>query len=289
MLLNTFKNQFAKRRSQPELTLRNHLVPPVSSILKLRKLLSPLLLGSSLLLQGYASVAPANMDAYLTVEQGTLPLVLSVPHGGNVKLADSPERAKGTKVTDDHVNELAAAIQRHLEAKTGKRAYLVGAKISRKYLDFNRKAEEAYDAPAAAPIYAEYYAALRRAVNQVRAQPGALLVDIHGQSYNKGAVFRGTISGLTAHNAPFYAQPDGLLSKLEAGGLNVLPKAAEDKELHFSGGTIVRVFGYQNPQGLDSIQLEFGANWRSTPERIEQTAEVVADALLAHLRAAGYR
>ena len=54
----------------------------------------------------------------------------------------------------------------------------------------------------------------------------------------------------------------------------------------FSGGTIVRVFGRQAPQGIDSVQLEFGANWRTTPDRIEQTAAIVADALIRHLLAA---
>lgn len=237
-----------------------------------------------------ASAASANQfPDYLIIEPGTLPLVFSVPHGGNVKLADAPERAKGTKVQDDRVNELAAAIQRHLLAKSGRQAYLVGANISRKYIDFNRKAEDAYEAPSAAPVYDAYYGALRSAIDAVRTQPGALLVDIHGQSLDKGAIFRGTGSGLTARNAPFYTTPDGLITRLEAGGLNVLPKAAEDKETHFSGGTIVRVFGVQTPQGIDSVQLEFGANWRAGAERIEQTAAVVADALLAHLRAAGYR
>lgn len=240
-----------------------------------------------------AAAAPAasanQFPDYLTIEPGTLPLVLSVPHGGNVKLADAPERAKGTKVQDDRVNELAAAIQRHLLAKSGRQAYLVGANISRKYIDFNRKAEDAYEAPSAAPVYDAYYGALRSAIDTVRTQPGALLVDIHGQSMDKGAIFRGTGSGLTARSAPFYTTPDGLITRLEAGGLNVLPKAAEDKETHFSGGTIVRVFGVQTPQGIDSVQLEFGANWRAGAERIEQTAAVVADALLAHLRTAGYR
>jgi N-formylglutamate amidohydrolase len=258
-----------------------------------------LALGLSLGLVGCTAVAPTAAVAppaaaapyadYLTIEPGTLPLVFSVPHGGNVKLLDAPERAKGTKVQDDRVNELAAAIQRQLLAKSGRQAYLVGARISRKYIDFNRKAEDAYEAPAAAPIYDAYYGALRRAIDTVRTQPGALLVDIHGQSLDKGAIFRGTGSGLTARNAPFYARPDGLITGLNAGGLNVLPPAADDQETHFSGGTIVRVFGYQTPQGIDSIQLEFGANWRAGDERLEQTAAVVADALLAHLRAAGYR
>ena len=246
------------------------------------------LVGAAVVLQGCATVAPADTSAYLTIEAGTLPIVFSVPHGGEVKLADSPVRIKGTMAQDGHVNELAAAIQRNLLAKTGKQAYLVGAKISRKYVDFNRKAEEAYEAPAAAPVYAAYYGALRHAVDTVRLQPGALLVDIHGQSKEKDAIFRGTGSGLTAHNAAFYTAPDGLITRLNAGGLSVLPLLATDQEIYFTGANIVRAFGYQTPQGIESVQLEFGRNFRA-PERIEQTAAIVADALIAHLRAAGYK
>lgn len=85
---------------------------------------------------------------------------------------------------------------------------------------------------------------------------------------------------------PAAATPIGNNLSIEPGAL---PLTLSAPETHFSGGTIVRVFGYQTPQGIDSVQLEFGANWRATPERLEQTAAVVADALLAHLRAAGYR
>ena len=243
----------------------------------LQKILTPILLAASLSVH-----AAQPIDTYLTIEKGSLPIVLSVPHGGEVVLEGAPERAKGTKVQDDRVNELAAAIQRQLLAKTGKQAYLVGAKISRKYVDFNRRAQEAYESPDAAPVYDAYYGALRSAVDQVRTQPGALLLDIHGQSFKRDVVFRGTGSGLTANNTPFYSEPDGLVTRLNAAGLNVEPASAQAKEEHFSGGTIVR----QAPQGIDSVQLEFGANWRTTPERIEQTASIVADALIRHLLAA---
>lgn len=245
---------------------------------------------------GIAPPAPAvatahaeNTTGYLTIDAGQLPLVFSVPHGGEVPLAGAQERASGTKVQDSRVNELAAAIQRHLREKTGRQAYLVGARISRKYVDFNRKAEDAYESPAAAPVYDAYYGALQAAIDSVRGQPGALLIDIHGQSFDKGAVFRGTASGATARNTPFYSRPDGLLTRMEAGGLNVLPKAAQERETRFSGGTIVRTFGIAQPRGIDSIQLEFGADWRANPERIEHTAAIVADALIAHLRNASYR
>jgi N-formylglutamate amidohydrolase len=247
----------------------------------LQKLLAPLLLAASLSVH-----AAQPLETYLTIEKGSLPIVFSVPHGGEVALEGAPERIKGTREQDDRVNQLAAAIQRQLLAKTGKQAWLVGAKISRKYVDFNRRAEDAYESPDAAPVYEAYYGALRSAVDQVRTQPGALLLDIHGQSFRRDVVFRGTGSGLTANNTPLYAAPDGLVTRLNAAGLNVEPASAQAKEEHFSGGTIVRVFGYQTPQGIDSVQLEFGANWRTTPERIEQTAAIVADALIRHLLAA---
>lgn len=241
----------------------------------------PLLLAASLSVH-----AAQPLDTYLTIEKGSLPIVFSVPHGGEVALDGTPERTKGTKEQDDRVNQLVAAIQRQLLAKTGKQAWLVGAKISRKYIDFNRRAEDAYESPDAAPVYDAYYGALRSAIEQVRTQPGALLLDIHGQSFKRDVVFRGTGSGLTANNTPFYAEPDGLVTRLNAAGLNLEAASAEAKEEHFSGGTIVRVFGRQAPQGIDSVPLEFGANWRTTPERIEQTAAIVADALIRHLLAA---
>jgi len=247
----------------------------------LQKLLATLLLAASL-----SAHAAQPLETYLTIEKGSLPIVFSVPHGGEVALEGAAERIKGTKEQDDRVNQLAAAIQRQLLAKTGKQAWLVGAKISRKYVDFNRRAEDAYESPDAAPVYEAYYGALRSAVDQVRTQPGALLLDIHGQSFKRDVVFRGTGSGLTANNTPLYAAPDGLVTRLNAAGLNVEPASAQAKEEHFSGGTIVRVFGYQTPQGIDSVQLEFGANWRTTPERVEQTAAIVADALIRHLLAA---
>lgn len=83
----------------------------------LEKLLVPLLLAASLSVH-----AAQPLDTYLTIEKGSLPIVFSVPHGGEVALDGTPERTKGTKEQDDRVNQLVAAIQRQLLAKTGKQA-----------------------------------------------------------------------------------------------------------------------------------------------------------------------
>lgn len=257
-----------------------------------KKMFAPALFCLLLCFSARGSAAPEpgqapDDAAYLTIEEGALPLVLSVPHGGDVEFAGVPVRTGGTKVTDDHVNELAVAIQARLMAKTGKRAYLVGAKISRKYVDFNRAADAAYESPAVAPVYEHYYSALWQAVGKVRGRPGAMLIDIHGQSADKDAIFRGTKDGLTADNAPYYVVPNGLITGMIASGLNIQPTTVSGKENPgFNGGNIVRTFGVGQPGGLSSMQLEFGANMRRA-DTINHTAETVADALVAFLCANG--
>lgn len=240
------------------------------------------------LLGSAANAAPelGPIAAYLQIEAGELPVVLSVPHGGDGLVDGGAVRAGGTTVRDDRVNELAAAIQRQLVAQTGKRAYLVGAKVSRKFVDFNRDAAKAYEDPVVKPIYDAYYAALWQDVAAVRGKPGAVLFDIHGQSAVRDAILRGTKNGLTADNSSFYTAPDGFFTRVQAAGIKVVPAVVDDEEHRgFNGGNIVRTFGRNVPEGIDSVQLEFGANWRATPEQLESTAKAVADALVAWLRA----
>jgi N-formylglutamate amidohydrolase len=229
-----------------------------------------------------AAIGPVSQ--YLTIEAGTLPIVLSVPHGGDDLIAGVPLRTSGTTVRDDHVNALAEAIQQRLFTKTGKRAYLVGAKVSRKFVDFNRDPAKAYEDPAIKPLYDAYYDALRADVAAVRGKPGALLIDVHGQSAVRDALLRGTKDGVTADSTPLYG-PNGVFTQLMAAGVKVVPPTAAEKEHPgFNGGAIVRTFGRNTPGGIDSVQFEFGANWRATPEQIALTAAAVGDALVAWLK-----
>ncbi|MRW89558.1 hypothetical protein GJ699_06140 [Duganella sp. FT80W] len=199
-----------------------------------------------------AHAAPAlePIATYLTIESGELPVVLSVPHGGDGLVDGVATRTAGTTMRDDHVNELAATIQRQLVAQTGKRTYLVGAKVSRKFVDFNRDVAKAYEDPAVQPIYDAYYAALWQDVAALRDKPGAVLFDIHGQNAVRDAILRGTKDGLTADNSVFYTQPDGFFTRVQAAGIKVVPAFVNDEENRsFNGGNIVRTFGRNVPEG----------------------------------------
>lgn len=244
------------------------------------------------LLTACAAPAPSVQSGapLVLVEAGQLPIVLSVPHGGDATVPGVPVRTSGTSVRDDHVLDLAAAVQRALIARTGRQAYLVAAQVSRQYVDFNREAGLAFQDPALQPVYTAYHHALARAVAQVRGRPGALLLDIHGQSAVKAALLRGTKDGLTARVAALYGTPGALLTRLEGNGVQVQPASAAGKEHPgFNGGYIVRAFGIQNPDGIDSIQLEFGADYRANATALAATASALADAIVTHLRTQGDR
>ena len=113
-----------------------------------------------------APPTPSAVDpsAYLTVETGTLPVVLSAPHGGTTVLPEIPERTSGVTTLDTHTYELAAAIQIKLFALTGKQAHRVAALASRKFIDFNRSSDQAYESPAVAALYQAYHASVDKAV-----------------------------------------------------------------------------------------------------------------------------
>src|SRR4249920_501735 len=91
----------------------------------------------------------ANAAAYdpadkIIAKQGSMPVILTVPHDGDEALGWVSPRAKGAVVVRDvGTQDLAERTADLIEKKTGTRPYLVIAKFSRKYLDANRAEEEA--------------------------------------------------------------------------------------------------------------------------------------------------
>lgn len=224
---------------------------------------------------------------YLSIEAGTLPIVLSAPHGGTTTLPGVPTRQTGTTVLDTNTYQLATSIQGAIASRTGRRAYLVAALVSRAYVDFNRRSADAYESSSVAPLYQAYHSALQQAVLAARSQSsgGALFVDIHGQSSDVTVVFRGTRAGETASLSVLYATPSGFLTRLMALGIDVSPRTAGGAENpDYDGGYIVATYGAGTIGGINAVQLEFGMNYRQSGV-LPSTASQVADAIVEHLRA----
>ncbi|MBK8791619.1 MAG: N-formylglutamate amidohydrolase [Holophaga sp.] len=227
---------------------------------------------------------PIDPALYLTLETGTLPIIISAPHGGTTDLPGVPVRTSGTTVLDTNTYELALAIQQHLVALTGHRAHLIAARASRKYVDFNRSASEAYQSANVAPLYQAYQNALVSAVALARTSERALLVDVHGQSFDVHVVFRGTRDGQTA-DLPMLYTSGRFLERLVTSGMALNPTTAGGTESpDFNGGYIVATYGKLSASGINSVQLEFGYDFRATSADLEATATAVATALVAHLQ-----
>jgi N-formylglutamate amidohydrolase len=246
-----------------------------------------------------AALAPAAPDApkpedFVTVKKGTLPIIISAPHGGRKKVPDVPERVgKGlnnfTTVRDENTAELAEQLAAEIEKALDGKPWLVIARFERLYIDANRPPEESYESEKAKPYYDAFHDPLAAACKAVKQKFGrGLLLDVHGQASFKDSICRGTRNlktvtllkereGLTAIRGKH-----SVLGRMEKLGYKVLPAgdAPEDtkEEPKYTGGHIVGTYGSHTAFAIDAIQLELGSNLRAK-DQFATTAKDLADAV----------
>lgn len=256
-------------------------------------LTSGLLAASALASRSIAASVPLRDDAappkpadpasppLITVLTGTLPIIITAPHGGLVRVPGSTGRTGGEQVTDVNTAEVALLIAQRLAAQfEGQQPSVIIAQFSRKDADANRDPVEAYENDAARVHYDAFHAAVRSAVDRIvkdtsgKIIPDArgLLLDIHGQIRVPEAIIRGTQDGRTVSRVISRAGiesvtgPRSVFGLLKAAGNTVLPSlkpaASKDEQLDeriFDGGYIVGTYGSHRPDGIDAIQIEIGS------------------------------
>lgn len=247
----------------------------------------------------FVAALPNASHAYdatgmVVASQGTLPLILTVPHDGVESLDLVPVRTKGTVARDAGTRELTERIAAHLEKRIGQRPYIVIARFSRKYLDANRTEQDAMESPDALPAYRAYHDQIARFVADVKSRfpAGSLLIDVHGQSGEPGTTFRGTRAGLTTRSLLKRFGPAALQGKksiiggLAAKGYQVNPAIdapSLEENRRYAGGHTVYTYGSNHANGIDAIQLEFGRRHRENP----LLAHDLAEALIVFMREYG--
>jgi N-formylglutamate amidohydrolase len=239
----------------------------------------------------------AEPQKFLTLWAGTLPIILSAPHGGRQPIPGVQARrgngvAQFTTERDSNTDELAQKIADRLLLKLGSRPFLIVAAFERKYVDANRPGGGAYESVAAKPYYDTYHDALERACKQVRRDWGrGLLLDIHGQGAEAETIFRGTDNGksVTDLEGRFGREAltgeKSILGQLEHHGYKIIPAlASNDRERRYTGGYTTRTYGSHRGTGIDAMQLEFGTSLRARAN-LERTASDLADAILVFAQA----
>jgi N-formylglutamate amidohydrolase len=235
---------------------------------------------------------PSKVAALMTIQKGTVPIIISAPHGGRKPIPGVPERkgndvAKFAKVRDENTAELADKLLIELEKDLGGKPFAVIARFERKYLDVNRPASGAYEDPKAKPYYDHYHKGLEEACRAVKDRWGrGLLIDVHGQGGRPDDIVRGTnnLKTVTLLRERFglasVTGPKSLLGYLEGHGYTIFPKCnSSDKEdSRYGGGYIVQTYGSHQAFAIDAIQTEVGTKYRKK-DVLNQTAKDMAAAI----------
>lgn len=258
------------------------------------------LIGAAALLALPTRRAPGTADL-VAAESGSLPIVLTAPHGGEEavpgveprEVAGKPAGGSGYVITrDGGTEQLAHGVALEIRRITGRGVHLVVARFHRKYIDANRPTPIAFDGAAARPYYERYHEAVRRFVDEVRSRFAAgLLIDIHGQRKMPDDLMRGTLDGrsvsrLLARAGPAaIVGPRGLFGQLERQGFRIfpgndLPLSGRTEDRAFNGGYTVARYGSHRADGIDAVQFEFGSRYRQ-PGELERSITRMAGAIAA--------
>ena len=81
-------------------------------------------------------------NKYIEFHPGSLPIIISAPHGGNIIPSEIPDRTYGTMVTDSNTKELTLAIKNAFLLKIGKTPYVIINNLKRTKFDANRDSIE---------------------------------------------------------------------------------------------------------------------------------------------------
>jgi len=258
-------------------------------------------------------------SGYVDYHPGTLPLILTAPHGGYLEPVEIPDRGWGTTGQDWNTKELPLAIREAVHARTGAYPHVIISNLHRIKLDPNREIVEAAQGNADAErAWWEFQIFADEAGELVEDAFGeGLHLDIHGHGHEIKRLEIGYLLSRTD-----LAEPDGVLSgsvyvnkssvkALASRGGNDLaglvrgawslgtlleerfvpavpstdqPNPGQDD--YFTGGYNTVRHGSRDGGNISGIQIEHHfPGLRDTVENRERYAEALADALLAYFSA----
>ena len=125
-------------------------------------------------------------NAYTTYYPGNIPIILSIPHGGDITPSEISNRTYGVTVTDSNTIELGMAISNYLFSNYNIRPHVIINNLKRTKLDANRdKTEAAQNNIFAERAFDEFHYYISSARDEIiKNFNTGLLFDIHGHGAN---------------------------------------------------------------------------------------------------------
>ncbi|MGV3659569.1 MAG: hypothetical protein ACO1TE_05275 [Prosthecobacter sp.] len=270
---------------------------------------------SFLLLFFTATLHAQNLEQLIEVRQGTLPIILTVPHGGTLKPENVLARRYGVTGIDSNTAPLTEMIIEELAARYGGRPHAIFSRLHRSRLDPNREIKEAAQGePTAEAAWHGFHDSTQRACDAVMKKHGTgLLLDIHGHRHLDQRVELGylvkseqlrpgdaalnadaaliastSIRELDQRSPQSFAEllrgPHSLGSLLEARGFRSVPSPDKPRPgimaSYFSGAYDIAAHGSRDGGTVSAIQIECPWNGiRDKPENQRRFAKALAEAL----------
>ena len=253
---------------------------------------------------------------YTTYYPGNIPVILSIPHGGNISPSEISNRTYGVTVTDSNTIELGIAIRNYFYSNYNIRPYVIINNLKRTKLDANRdKAEAAQNNIYAERAFDEFHFYIEKAREDIISKfSTGILFDIHGHGINPDGFndlrtwigYLLTAAELDNSNdyidqnisindvsiysllnssgqtlSQLLSGPNSLGALFENNNYTALPSPesrSPEGMRYFSGGYNTFRYGTNREFNFSSIQLEFPfQGLRDTPQSRTQFSSIFVD------------
>jgi N-formylglutamate amidohydrolase len=262
-------------------------------------------------LKSFMQIINYSENLLVKKHRGTMPIILTCPHGGSEPPPSVQEREKDktprgcnfTTSRDVETDTIAESVAEKILQLTGLSPYIVIAVFHRKFIDANRRLECAFTDSSAKAFYEEYHKSISEYVSEILQENDGrgFLFDIHGIreiSEDPADIYLGTVNGETLQ--PSFQRADifkrhGLHGLLQASrhlvgdeGANtvfqyrVSPADKEAEETaQVRGGFTVRKYAALMS---NCIQLEIADTLRKDEEKRRFIIEDLAFAMINFVR-----
>lgn len=247
-----------------------------------------------------------NLKDYVEFQKGTVPLIISVPHGGTLECKNVPKRSQGILGIDGRTVEIARMliervkfkfIELNLENKTP--SYVI-SKVRRSKIDLNREKTEAFiqSSIIAKKIYNTYHKKIKEFVmGNLKFFARSLLIDIHGfEKEKRPSGFRDVeiILGTNNLESIFYEPilrkywDDNIRGKIIKNFVDlkipIAPGHPKRKEYVLTGGYITKEYGASKIPNSKAMQIEFSDRIRiQDPKLRDLVLNTLANILVKNL------
>ena len=248
-----------------------------------------------------------NFKEYIEYEIGTIPLIISVPHGGMLECKDIPKRLTGVLGIDKGTIELskdiiiALANIAETRNQAGKKPSYIISNVRRSKIDLNRSKFEAYDlnSTLAREIYQHYHEKIKELVcDNIKNFQYSLLIDVHGfeshkrpQGYRDVDLILGTDNLQSLFSTPIPKKDwnknirGRIIKKVLELNIPIAPGHQRRNEYVLKGGFTTLKYGASKIPNSQALQIEFSDRIRYKDKNLKRTvvsslAEVLFDEII---------